>query len=271
LLSYAAMCALSTRQQSILNRVIETHIETMLPVGSKAITAIFQELYRGSYSSATIRNEMMILEGQGYLTHPHTSAGRIPTDRGYRYYVDQTLEDTRSKPNNDLIPEESLGGLMPASVFFADRISQILSQLTKQISVMLAPAPDANAQASGSEYQLFFSGASYVLDQPEFRNARKIKALIEFLEEKRQFTDWMVECQSENKVCITIGAENKPRALHDLAMISMPVLMGDRVGIIAVLGPKRMRYPNSIQRLGYMKSVIEEIWDKKKREFLKYE
>ncbi|MBI4711029.1 MAG: hypothetical protein HY767_00985, partial [Candidatus Omnitrophica bacterium] len=80
------METLSLRQNDILRGVIETHIETTQPVGSRSIA----EKYAISFSPATIRHEMGALEEMGYLTHPHTSSGRLPTDHGYRYYLDHT-------------------------------------------------------------------------------------------------------------------------------------------------------------------------------------
>ncbi|MCW1967881.1 MAG: heat-inducible transcriptional repressor HrcA [Anaerolineae bacterium] len=83
------MADLTLRQQSILGIVIRTYIATAQPVSSKALL----ELSGLEFSSATIRNEMAVLEDLGYLTHPHTSAGRIPTDKGYRYFVERLLGD----------------------------------------------------------------------------------------------------------------------------------------------------------------------------------
>jgi len=78
---------LTTRQQTILGLVIREYIATAVPVSSKSIT----EQYGLRISSATVRNEMAYLEKMGYLTHPHTSAGRVPTEKGYRYFVQQLM------------------------------------------------------------------------------------------------------------------------------------------------------------------------------------
>ncbi|HET7519669.1 MAG TPA: heat-inducible transcriptional repressor HrcA, partial [Actinomycetes bacterium] len=75
---------LDERKARLLRAVVHEFIYTEKPVGSKSLT----ERYSLGVSPATIRNELAVLEEQGYLSHPHTSAGRIPTDRGYRFYVD---------------------------------------------------------------------------------------------------------------------------------------------------------------------------------------
>ena len=82
------MADLTDRQEKILTFVVKEYIETAIPVGSETLRR------RGlSVSSATIRNELAELEEEGYLTHPHTSAGRVPTERGYRYFVESLMEE----------------------------------------------------------------------------------------------------------------------------------------------------------------------------------
>ncbi|MFQ5612478.1 MAG: heat-inducible transcriptional repressor HrcA [Anaerolineae bacterium] len=81
--------ALTDRQQLVLRIIIREYIRTAAPVGSKALV----ETYGLNVSPATIRNEMAVLEELGYLTHPYTSAGRLPTERGYRYFVEKLMEE----------------------------------------------------------------------------------------------------------------------------------------------------------------------------------
>jgi heat-inducible transcriptional repressor len=81
------MAELTDRRQAVLGLVVRQYITTATPVGSKTIV----EQYGLGVSSATIRNEMAYLEEQGYLTHPHTSAGRVPTEKGYRYFVERLM------------------------------------------------------------------------------------------------------------------------------------------------------------------------------------
>lgn len=80
---------LTPRQQTILNLIVHTYVATAAPVSSKALL----DASGMNFSSATIRNDMAVLEEHGYLTHPHTSAGRMPTDKGYRYFVERLLGD----------------------------------------------------------------------------------------------------------------------------------------------------------------------------------
>ena len=86
----ARLVELTERKRQILKVVIEDYIRTAEPVGSKAIAAEMG----GSVSSATIRNELSDLTEQGYLEQPHTSAGRMPSPKGYRLYVNELMEET---------------------------------------------------------------------------------------------------------------------------------------------------------------------------------
>src|SRR6266481_1523772 len=95
-----------SRRQAVLSTIIDEYLVTGEPVGSHAVSAKFA---RGpGWSSATIRNVMAELEELGFLEQPHTSAGRIPTDRGYRYYVDQMIDSTRLSAK-DVNVIESIG------------------------------------------------------------------------------------------------------------------------------------------------------------------
>lgn len=124
------MVVLSPRQDQVLRLVVETHTATGLPVGSKAL-AEAGELTCGP---STIRNELALLEEQGLLAHPHTSAGRVPTDAGHRYYVDKLLPvPTRGAPGLGL-------ELTRREVDEAMRVTtETLSQVTNLLAIVSAP------------------------------------------------------------------------------------------------------------------------------------
>src|SRR5205085_11414135 len=90
----AARMELTERQQEILRRVIEEYVATGQPVGSKALV----ERASLTVSASTVRNDLAELESLGLLTHPHTSAGRVPTERGYRFYADVLLGQLEPRP-----------------------------------------------------------------------------------------------------------------------------------------------------------------------------
>jgi heat-inducible transcriptional repressor len=125
------MATPTTRQQLILRKVVEGYMQTGTPVGSKAL-ATDTDLAVGS---STIRSELSLLEDQGLLSHPHTSAGRVPTDAGYRYFVDQILRRGQ-------VPEEAPLSLqlMRREVDEAMRTTtETLSQVTDLVAIVTAP------------------------------------------------------------------------------------------------------------------------------------
>jgi len=127
---------LDERKEQILRRIVEAYVHGGEPVGSKAV-ADNSEL---GISSATIRNEMSVLEREGYISHPHTSAGRIPTDKGYRYYVDVLATRAHpSDPQQRREMERFLAGAVTALDDLLERASQLLVDLTDYTSLASAP------------------------------------------------------------------------------------------------------------------------------------
>ena len=130
---------LSERQQRILELVAEEYLRTGKPVGSKAIA----ERDDVTWSSSTVRNEFAALERDGYLTHPHTSAGRIPTDRGYRFYADSLIA-AGPTPSGDAERTELDLTRMRREVEDAMReTTSTLSRVTDLLAVATAPPPSS--------------------------------------------------------------------------------------------------------------------------------
>lgn len=127
---------LSERQRQILVRVVEEYVATGQPVGSKHLV----ERAGLRVSPATVRNELAELERLGLLTHPHTSAGRVPTDRGYRYYVDRLLE--RQQPRPASFPLD-LGAARSEVESALQATTEMLSQVTRLIALVSAPPLEA--------------------------------------------------------------------------------------------------------------------------------
>ena len=126
---------LDERKEQILREIVEAYVRRGEPVGSKNV-ADGADL---GVSSATIRNEMAILEREGYISHPHTSAGRIPTDKGYRYYVDVLAPRVASAPKRRKEIERNLTGAFSALDELLERTSQLLSELTDYTSLAASP------------------------------------------------------------------------------------------------------------------------------------
>ncbi|MEW6581858.1 MAG: heat-inducible transcriptional repressor HrcA [Actinomycetota bacterium] len=131
--------SLTGRQETILRVVIEDHVSSGQPVGSKHIAGR-EGLDVGA---STVRYELARLEDLGFLNHPHTSAGRVPTDRGYRYYVDEILPREPGLPvTRDAISRSLELGEMRREIDAAlRRLAEVVAQVTSLLSVVTAPQP----------------------------------------------------------------------------------------------------------------------------------
>ena len=127
---------LTTRQEEILARVVEEYVSTGAPVGSKKLV----ESARIEASASTVRNELAVLEEQGLLMHPHTSAGRVPTEIGYRFYVDQLLERLEPKPAELLLDLSNARSQVDSALLAT---TEALSQLTHLLALVSAPPLEA--------------------------------------------------------------------------------------------------------------------------------
>jgi heat-inducible transcriptional repressor len=129
---------LSERELRVLEAVVQTYIQTAEPAGSQTIARKFGL----GVSPATIRNTMSELEDKGYLFHPHTSAGRIPTDRAYRVYVDTIMRlSPPSHQEQHTLRTELVGARSPVEEILR-RAAQVLGVLTQELGVAVTPALD---------------------------------------------------------------------------------------------------------------------------------
>jgi heat-inducible transcriptional repressor len=126
---------LNNRQQNILRIIVEEFIQSAEPVGSKNAT-----LEALGFSSATIRNDMAVLEALGYLEKTHTSSGRIPSDKGYRYYVDEILKVNQPKESNYPKVDELLGNYLLGNDEVLKKALETISEMTKYTSMILTPS-----------------------------------------------------------------------------------------------------------------------------------
>ena len=134
-----ALPELSERERRVLEAVIQRYVETAEPAGSRTISRRFGL----GVSPATIRNTMSDLEEKGYLYHPHTSAGRVPTDSAYRLYVDTLMRSSQvPQVEADRLSEDLAGQGASAIETILRRAAQSLSIVTQELGVALGPRLD---------------------------------------------------------------------------------------------------------------------------------
>ena len=138
---------LDERKRKILKAIIQTYLETGEPVGSRTISK-YTDL---NLSSATIRNEMSDLEEMGYILQPHTSAGRIPSDKGYRLYVDELMREK----------EQEVADIKNMVIEKTDRMEKVLQQVVKVL-------------ASSTNYATLITGPEYHRNKVKFIQLSKV-------------------------------------------------------------------------------------------------
>jgi len=129
------MGELTPRQQKILKIIISEYIQTGAPIGSKTLVA----KYNLDISSATARNEMAVLEEHGYLTQPHTSAGRVPTEQGYRYFVEKLMGETQLSPTEQLMIQHQFHQARLELDQWMRLSAAVLAHTTQSASVVTSP------------------------------------------------------------------------------------------------------------------------------------
>lgn len=132
---------LDDRSREMLALLISTHIATGEPVGSRSISQFTRE----KLSPATVRNVISELEEAGYLEQPHTSAGRVPSDKGYRFYVDHILDQTRISESDETAIQKGFRGEIPAAQWpsadqLMSRASHLLSHFSESVGIVVSPS-----------------------------------------------------------------------------------------------------------------------------------
>jgi heat-inducible transcriptional repressor len=236
-----------SRKRAVLSAAINKYIKEAEPIASEDIAGDFD------LSSATIRNIFAELEEFGYLTHPYTSGGRIPTEEGYRYYVDFLLTQAQllDEAKERIIREyrRQLRRLEEA----LEETSEIISRITHYTSIV-----------SFLHWQdkFLYKGISNILEQPEFQDTQKLRLLIKMIEDKRRLLE-IINRDFTDKVKVYIGKEAGCPEMGECALVvSAYRLKNKPSGRIAVLGPMRMEYRQIIPALEYISEVLTGVLDR---------
>lgn len=258
------------RQDKIFCIVVESYIESAEPVGSRAIC---KQSDLG-LSSASIRNVMADLEERGLLTHPHTSAGRVPTDKGYRYYVDHLMEPHELSAREKSWVVSQIENVRTVEAL-ADKVSKIISTLTENaamiyvknlkrisfLTYLLEELIEAEKSADHSEEdsELFIEGIFRIFDQPEFRDSRKISHLLRVFDRKYDFLRILARDLASVGVQVHIGSENPVDELENLSLVVKDYYLRNvPVGGIAVVGPTRMKYPKVVSVVNFIADTVSD-------------
>ncbi len=233
---------LSERQTQILKAVIEEYIATAEPVGSETL----DKKCNLGVSPATIRNEMVRLTDIGMLRQVHTSAGRTPTPESLRYYVDHLMKTKDLSVAEEVAVKEKIWD-------YRQEIDKLLREATKT----LAQKTKTLAITATGDGDLYYSGASYILDMPEFYDYELTHDLLATLD---QFDFWwkLVEHGADPSDVLVGDAANSGNVLGHCGVVYKKFATPHVSGAIAVVGPFRLNYPTIVPVVRYMGGLINE-------------
>lgn len=231
---------MTDRQLQILKAIVEQYAEVASPVGSSLLAKAFE------VSSATIRSEMAELEKQGYIKQPHTSAGRVPTDKGYRAYVN-IVNDEQDTPATRRV-ERALAARVEGGSLPERTIRNAVDTLV-ELTHNLGMATIGN--------QLYMSGLSNLFGQPEFMDGRHVQQVAGLLD---NLEPWLKEAAPNEPLSVYIGRENPiGRSAECSLIISRFRSPYSDHSYIGILGPTRQSYRDVMTLVRRTGEALEEV------------
>ncbi len=236
---------LTERQNEILKVIVQEYSNTAMPVSSGSLI----NKHNLNYSSATLRGEMFKLEEMGYLTQPHISAGRIPSDKGYRYFIDNLL--TRKKTDLDYQKRLELE-LLKLKTKNA-RLERTTAKLLSSMSHCLAISGIVDRN------EFFDFGMHNLLDDPELANQGDLSKLIMALDVIDENLDQILKNVKNGETKIFVGEENPIKGVENCSMIISSFQRDDgERSLLAIIGPKRMQYEKNRGLINFMRKMLGE-------------
>lgn len=227
------------RKIELLMRIIDSYILSGEPVGSVSLL----ERYRLPYSSATIRNEMALLEEEGHLFQPHTSAGRIPTELGYQLYI-TNLKPVRLSQKNE------------HDFFRMWRDGDDADEQCKKLSRAIAELSGEIGFAAFDGYHTYVAGLSSLCDKPEFSDKKIAATLTDIVEKIDDIVDSVFSYVGTEPE-VWIGRQNK-FAPH-CSTVLVKCRYKKTQGIIGIVGPMRMRYGRNKAILSMIQEALQDL------------
>lgn len=224
---------MTERQEQLFKLLVERYIQTAEPVSSSVLA---QDSDLG-VSSATVRNDLADLDAGGYLISPHTSAGRVPTDKGYRYYIATFLGSQRRVERERKALEHQSHASTPEARL--RQLAAALSELSGSVVVL----------SLGSHHS-YTTGIARLFELPEFASAEQMRRLGQMID-VMDATMLALTRQQFQDVRIQVGSESP----FGEQMSSMVVSFHDRSGaqgVVSIIGPTRMNY-------GYNRALLREV------------
>lgn len=252
---YSELPDLPRRRRELLHAVIREYISSAQPVASGALV----RRYRLPVSPATVRHELAELEELGLLTHPHTSAGRVPTDLGYRYFIESLMPATDLAPDEQVTVSHQFRQAQAAD--WLRLAASILARLTAEAAIVTSPPRQREDVASHPLWMrdVYYDGIQYILAQPEFEEAERVRDVLDLLEDRTRLARVIPDPLAAGDVHVAIGSELRSEALRGCSVVIGTYEGREASGYIGVLGPTRMDYARSIGAVRYFGVLMTDV------------
>jgi len=243
-LKYCQM-ELSERQKKILKAIVEEYVNSASPVGSQTL----EKKANLGLSPATLRNEMAKLEKAGFLQKTHTSAGRMPTSLGLKFYIKELMKEKSLSIKDEVFLKERL---------WKDRFE--FEKMLREATFALAEKAKTLAICALDSGEVFYSGMAKILDMPEFYDIDLTQAVLSLLDEWEAIYSIFEKGKGEGPLCILLGEEIGQKLLQPCSFVFTHFDAGrNRTGNLGVLGPSRLRYWEIIPLVRFMGELIGEV------------
>lgn len=229
---------ISERKLFLLDTIIREYVKTAQPVSS----GVLVQKYKLDISPATVRNEMMELEEEGYIHQPHTSAGRVPTEAAYRLYLLGLQENKKNRALKEA-EEKLLAGL-----FCHDEVA--FRQTAKAIAELAGGA----VFWAFHKNDLYHTGLSNLFSQPEFKQASAVCDVSGIIDRMEDIIDEIFEDLGEGERAL-VGTDN-PFG-NFLSTVLVKYRNADSHGLFGILGPMRMDYGRNLALVGFIKKQFD--------------
>ncbi len=236
------------RLDRLLEAIVLEYIKTAKPVGSQTLV----EEYGFDYSAATIRNDMAALEQHGYISQPHTSAGRVPTEQGYQYYIQHLLHRRE-------LGQQQKQALAQATQHEQHHRERRIKQLAQTIAELSGET--VVISVSGDDY--YYTGIAQLFRKPEFTEQIDMLARIGDVFDHLDEVMAQVQRQLRNEVEVLIGQENPVSDQCSMVVTEYGDAQGPAPrGMVSIIGPMRMDYDTNIAILRYIESIMNHHYDR---------
>lgn len=235
---------LTDRQIRLLEAIIREYSESSEPVGSKTVVS----KYSFKVSPATIRNEMAALLEDGYLEMTHTSSGRVPTSRAFRFFIEQLMHEDELPVLQEIAVKQRL---WPQRFEF--------EKLLRKAVVSLAEITGHLAVAVTEDGFVTSAGSVHILDDSEYWDIEVAKSALKLIDEPNELQRIFSETEKNMDINATVGSEIDYPNMAQSALVFSRFNCPTRTGYVSVLGPSRMKYSFVVPSVRYTKGLLEEL------------